>query len=127
MEGGSDTTITFLDTARTSKAGDQVTVWALQVLDPGVPTAEGLAVKIVQRRTIDCQARTLTETGSVAYDEADKTVIWLPAYPPEPIEPNSPGAAEAMVFCDGGALPTEPVMGHAAALSAGRSVLKARR
>lgn len=127
MEAGSDTTITFLDKTRTSKAGDAATVWALQVFDPGVRTEAGLAVKIVQRRTIDCRARTQTDTGSVAYDEAGKMVMWLPAYDAEPIAPNSPGAAEALVLCDGAALPTQVVVGHEAALAAGRGVLKGRR
>lgn len=127
VEAGSDATVTFLDKARTSKAGDIVTVWALQIFDPGVPTDYGLAVKIVQRRLIDCRARTQAETGSIAYDEAGKVVMWLPADPAEPIAPNSPQAGEAMVFCDGATLPTEIVEGHEAALRAGRSLLKARR
>jgi hypothetical protein len=126
MEAGSDTTITFLDKARTSKAGDLVTVWALQVFDPGLQTDHGLAVKIVQRRTIDCRAHTQTDTGSVAYDEAGKVVMWLPDYPAEPLAPNSPAAAEAMVFCDGATLPTDAVVGHEAALRAGRGLLKSR-
>jgi hypothetical protein len=106
----------FLDTVRTRRTGTKADVWMLTIFEPAFKAGDGLARYNVERASIDCAAQRLTPRGANAYDAAGRSVIWLPAEPPEAITPESNFYHASQVVCSDVPLAGMPVVtGYAAA------------
>lgn len=123
----------FLDLERTSKTGSKVDAWIFQVLaepynlsgnDPNQRVAQ-----IVFHLALDCAKRdTFAELGQDGFNAAGQRVVWLPASPPESLEPSSMQEFVVRMMCDGEKPPTPtPVIGHEAAVQVTRQIFAQRK
>lgn len=123
----------FLDLERTSKSGSKVDAWIFQVpAEPfGLPGGDPnqRSVQTLRHLTLDCAKRgTFQELGADSFNAAGQRVVWLPASPPEALEPGSMQEFVVRVMCDGEKPPTPtPVIGHEAAVQVARQIFTRRK
>jgi hypothetical protein len=127
----------FLDLERTSKSGSKVDAWIFQVpaepysLD-GSPSGGDPSQRVAQILThlsLDCAKRdTFAELGEDGFNAVGERVVWLPASPPEPLQPSSMQEFVVRMMCDGEKPPTPtPVIGHKAAVQVTQQIFARRK
>jgi hypothetical protein len=106
LMSGNDISATFIEPDSIAWIGKTAVVTTYTVYEPPHAIAKGkIVVQGVNRHRIDCDARTRQDLGSEAYDDAGKSLVWLPERPAEPIEPNSLHDFIAKVVCEKVELP----------------------
>jgi hypothetical protein len=117
LVAGSRSGATFLEPDSIVWTGNVAVVTTYTVFEPPHAIAEGkIVVQGVNRHRIDCAAHTRQDLGSEGYDEAGKSLVWLPERPAEPIPPNSAYDFVAKVVCEKVELPASNIVqGYVAA------------
>ena len=126
---GGASSATFIEPDSVARTDDTAVVMTYTVFEPPHAIAPGkIVVQAVNRHRIDCAARTRQDLGSEGYDEAGKSLVWLPERPIEAIEPGSMYGFVVQIVCDKLELPaTNTVLGHVAARALAKQSLAAHR
>lgn len=129
LVSGTDSSATFIEPDTIVWTGKTAIVMTYTVFEPPHAIAKGkIVVQAVNRNRIDCEARTRQDLGSEGYDEAGKSLVWLPEEPAKAIAPNTSHDFVARVVCDKVELPpTNVAQGHVAARALALRALAAQR
>lgn len=126
---GGASSATFIEPDSIARTDNTAVVMTYTVFEPPHAIAPGkIVVQAVNRHRIDCTAKTRQDLGSEGYDEAGKSLVWLPERPIEPMEPGSMYGFIVQVVCDKVELPaTNTVQGHVAARVLAKQALAANK
>lgn len=117
LVAGNASGATFLEPDSIVWTGRTAVVMTYSIFEPPAVLSKGkIVVQGVNRLRFDCTANTRQNLGSEGYDEAGKSLVWLPEEPAEPIAPNSSHYFVAKVVCEKVGLPASNIVqGYVAA------------
>jgi hypothetical protein len=121
-----DTSATFLVLDNAFKTGDTADVWAFEAFVPPIQIAPGKTVaQGLTHEQIDCAKKTQTRLRSIGYDEAGTPLVMVLRGPTGPLDPGGAYDLVSDMLCHGLQPPVDNVLlGHQAALTAARLILK---